>query len=185
MKYNFDKGWLLALEGRFGMTASEIREVTLEGMPRMLVFYFADFPEKGMLTAVTGGLSNASHPDWKFGKPELMITLETSDYQWGKAAGFFALAFQNQRAFTYGDSFKFDFPMASDSDMNAVFVYKPSFLSAEQAKFELKDRTVHLAGLYPMYEEEIKVYETLGLEDFWNAPNFEFFDVKRPKVTLA
>jgi hypothetical protein len=183
MEYNFNKAWLLALEERFGMTASELREVKLEGRPRILVYYFANFPEAGMLTAITCGLSNASHPDWKFGKPELMVTLDTTDYQWGKAAAYFALAHYGDKAFSYGESFKLDFPMAGDSTMNAAFLYKPSFLDAEQAKFVLQDRVVHLAGMYPMYDEEVKVFETIGLEAFWNAPGFDYYNARRPLVS--
>ena len=82
MEYNFDKAWLLALEQRFGMECTRIGDIKVPGKARMLVYYFADFPTKGMLTAVTGGLSNASHPSWVHGKPELMISLQTEDHGW-------------------------------------------------------------------------------------------------------
>jgi cob(I)alamin adenosyltransferase len=40
--------------------------------------------------------------------------------------------------------------------MNACFVYRPQFMNEEQIKFELPDRTIFLAGLFPMYDEEVQ-----------------------------
>lgn len=182
MEFNFDKDWLPALEARFGASASKGAEVKAEGRPSIMVYYFADFPTPGMLTAVTSGLSSASHPNWKAGKPELMITLTTTDYQWGKAAGFFALAHQGERAFSYGETYKLDFPIAGDSTMNACLVHKSSFLSPEQTTFTLPDRTVHLASLYPMYDEELEVYAAIGLNAFRRHPDFDNYNPRRQQV---
>lgn len=181
MSKEFEKAWLAALEKRFGVEA-KIAQITLEDMPRMLVYYFQDFPAKGMLTAVTAGLSSAYHPDWKHGKPELCFALHTNDNTWGTAAAFLAQSFFNRKSFGYQSSFALDRPMSGDSAMNACFVYRPQFLTKEQVKFELADRTIFLAGLFPLYEEEIALYETKGTESFWNMPGFDPYNPRRASL---
>jgi hypothetical protein len=185
MEYQFSKEWMLALEQRFGMQTTRIGDVALPDLPKVLVFYFQDFPAKGMLTAVTGGLSNANHPSWVHGKPELMFALQTEDHGWGAAAAYFAQSFFNDDAFSYGSSYKLDKPASGDSAMNAAFVYKPAFLTQEQCKFELPDRTIHVAGLFPMYDDEVPLYEKMGVQAFWNAPNFDAYNPRRPRIASA
>jgi hypothetical protein len=185
MEYHFNKEWMLALEERFGMQVTRIGDVPLKNRPQVLVFYFQDFPAKGMLTAVTGGLSNANHPDWVHGKPELMFALQTEDHGWGAAAAYFAQSFFNDAAFTYGTSYKLDQPASGDSAMNAAFVYKPAFMTQEQCKFELQDRTIHVASLFPMYDDEVPLFEKMGVQQFWNAPNFDPFNPRRERISPA
>jgi len=184
MEYNFDKAWLLALEDRFGMQAARIGDIKVAGKPRILVYYFADFPAKGMLTAVTGGLSNAGHPNWVNGKPELMISLHTEDHGWGSGIGYFAQSFFDDDAFGYGSSYKLDQPLSGDSAMNACFVYKPAFMSQEQIKFELPDRTIFVAGMFPMYDDEVPLFEKMGVKDFWNSPGFDCYNPRRMRISV-
>ncbi|WP_295998517.1 suppressor of fused domain protein [Rugamonas sp.] len=184
MQYIFDKAWLLALEIRFG-TVSEIREVGLPGRPKMLVYYFADLPQNGMTTAITSGLSSAEHPDWKFGRPELMITMKSSDHLWGKAIGYFASAYAGDKPFSYGDRFKLDFPISGESDMNACFVFQPSFLPDDEKKFVLTDRTIFLAAMIPLYEDEIETFGKMGSKEFIISNAIDFTDPKREHVAVT
>ena len=182
MEYTFEKDWLLALERRFGREVTEIAQVRLDERPRMMIYYFVDFPAPGMLTAVTAGLSNANHPDWVHGKPELCFTLTTKDYGWGKGAAYLAQEFFNKRSFAYQSSFALNVPISGDSAMNACFVYRPQFMDKDQVKFELPDRTIYLAGLFPMYDDEIAMYEAKGTEAFWNTPGFHPYDPTRASI---
>jgi len=177
----FEVLWLEALEERFG-AVSTVREMQSAGKPKIHVFYFEALPEAGMLTAVTCGLSNAAHPDWKFGRPELIVTMESANPAWGLAAGYFASTFFNEKRFSYGDMFKLDDPISDEGEMNAYLVFAPSFLDKEQARFELPDRTIHLAGMYPVYDEEIAIYDRIGLKDFWHADRFEMYNPRRGRV---
>jgi hypothetical protein len=182
MEYNFEQEWLQALEQRFGRQATEISQVRLDERPRMMIFYFADFPAPGILTAVTAGLSNANHPEWVHGKPELSFALQTTDKGWGMAAAYLAQEFFNKHSFAYQTSFGLNMPLTGDSVMNACFVYRPQFMSKDQVKFELRDRTIYLAGLFPMYEEEIALCEAKGSEAFWSAPAFHPYDPARASI---
>lgn len=182
MEQKFEKEWLLALERRFNMQATEIFQINLDGRPDMMIYSFTDFPTAGMLTVVTAGLSNANHPDWVHGKPELSFTLMTKDAGWGKGAAYLAQEFFNKRSFAYTSSFALDVPISGDSLMNACFVYRPQFMDKDQVKFELSDRTIYLAGLFPMYNEEIPMYEAKGTEAFWNTPGFHPYDPTRASI---
>ena len=181
MEKLFEDVWREALEQRFGVPV-QVAGVKLEGDPRMLVYYFNDFPAKGMLTAVTCGLSSANRPEWVHGKPELMFSLRTADPSWGSAAALLAQNFHKTGSFAYQSCFKLDTPMSGDSAMNACFVYKPFFLEGEQLKFELPDRTIFLAGLYPMYDEEVSLYETIGLQAFWDTPGYDYLNPRRASL---
>jgi len=177
----FDQQWKDALEERFG-SIDDVAEVQSEGKPKIQIFYFEDLPEEGTLTAVTCGLSNAAHPNWEAGKPELIVSLDTNEKSWGFAAGYLASAFYNEKAFSYGDLFKLDDPISDENEMNAFFVFAPSFLDQEQATFQLPDRTIHLAGMYPIYDEEIEIYNKIGLKAFWHSEGFDLYNPRRNKI---
>lgn len=181
MSDNFEKLWLEALEDRFG-EVNIIKEIQSAGKPKIYVFYFHDLPEEGTLTAITCGLSNANHPDWKYGKPELIVSLDSADYGWGLAAAYLASAFFDEKRFSYGDLFKLDDPFSNESPMNACFLFAPSFLDKEDSKFVLPDCTINLVGLYPMYDEEIEIYKKIGLEKFWHSEGFDLYNVHRSPV---
>ncbi|MBN73832.1 MAG: hypothetical protein CME32_31635 [Gimesia sp.] len=181
MDDSFSLLWHEALEERFGMIDDTL-EVQSEGCPEIKVFYFEDLPKEGILTAVTCGLSNASHPDWIGGKPELIVSLETMDKSWGFAAGYFASALFGKKTFSYGDLFKLDDPFSDESEMNVFLAFAPSFLDQKNSTFNLPDRTIHLIGMYPLYDEEVEVYSRIGLKEFWHSEGFELYNPKRNKV---
>ncbi|MEQ8634354.1 suppressor of fused domain protein [Gimesia maris] len=178
----FENSWVEALESRFGSIDSILKVQANDDQPLIHVFYFEDLPEEGTLTAVTCGLSNASHTDWKQGKPELIVSLDTSDKSWGFAAGYFASAYFNEKRFSYGDVFLIDNPISEESAMSAYLVFAPSFLNQEQATFELPDRTIYLAGMYPLFASEIDLYNKIGLKEFWHSEGFDMYNPKRTPV---
>jgi hypothetical protein len=69
--------------------------------------------------------------------------------------------------------------------MNGFFVFAPSFLDQNEAKFVLSDRTIFLAGMYPLYNDEIDFYKQVGLERFWHAKEFDMYNVNRPEIRSA
>jgi hypothetical protein len=184
MDNKFEQDWLRALEERFGMRAKVVG-IRPEQDPRMLIYYFNDFPAQGMLTAVTCGLSNAPRADWVHGKPELMFSLRTQDPSWGDAAALLAQTFYTSGSFAYQALFKLDTVMSADSNMTSCFVYKPPFLDGDQLKFVLPDRTIFLAGLYPLYEEEVALYESIGMQAFWNTPGYDYLNPRRASLANA
>ncbi len=178
MQKNFGKEWLEALENKFG-DVSEIKEFQSNGKPIIHVFYFDDLPEIGYSTAVTCGLSNANHPEWKITKPELMVSLESRDRSWGLGIAYFASAFFNEKRFRYGDVFEINDPISPESSMNGFLVFAPPFSTQEDFTFNLSDRKVSLVGMYPIYNKEIEFYGKVGLKEFWHTDGFEIYNPKR------
>jgi hypothetical protein len=178
MNKNFPAEWLDALERKFG-EVNEIKDVQIPRKPKINVLFFNDLPEKGLLTAITCGLSNATHPTWKITRPELIVTLETQDQSWGLAVANFASAFFNDRKFGYGDIFTLDEPFSKESEMNGFLVMTPSFLDRQNFTFHLSDRKICLTGMYPIYEKEIEYYNKVGLDAFWHAEGLEINNPKR------
>jgi hypothetical protein len=178
MQNNFGKEWLKALEEKFG-SVSEIQQFQSYGKPEIYVLFFDDLPENGFLTAVTCGLSNANHPEWKVAKPELMVSLESRERSWGLGIAYFASTFFNEKRFRYGDVFKIDDPISPESLMNGFLVFAPPFSTQEDFTFNLSDRKVYLVGMYPIYEKEIDFYDKVGLKEFWHTDGFDFYNPKR------
>ncbi|MCL2636860.1 MAG: suppressor of fused domain protein [Oscillospiraceae bacterium] len=148
------------------------------------VMFWRDIPEEGILTSVTYGLSEANHPDWKYSKPEIILSLETDDESWGIGTAIFASDFQGEKSFTYGSIFTTDTPISNESEMTGFFVFAPSFLEQADATIHLPDYKVHLSGMYPIYKEEVDVYNEIGLEKFWKHPNFDLYNVNRKRVII-
>jgi hypothetical protein len=75
-----------------GRSEDVIRQVKSSdpALPPVAIFVYKDWPEPGLITGLTFGLSAATHPDWKLGKPELMISVESTDEAWPCAVGYIA-----------------------------------------------------------------------------------------------
>lgn len=147
---------------------------------------YRDVPDSGAITGVTYGLSEVAHPEWRAGRPELIITVDSTDVAWALALADVANALRGECPFAYGDVIDVGKRIASGSEMSAFVVFAPSILEREQ--FLGIDvggpQPVNLAGMYPIYDTEREVIRRSGLEHFWNHPNFDLYDVKRPAVAL-
>jgi len=72
------------------------------------------------------------------------------------------------------------------SEMDAFFIFAPSILDQEDyLNIDIgTDYKISIAGLYPMYSDELEVYEKIGLEEFWHHPDYDNYSVRRKKITL-
>ncbi|HZO91665.1 MAG TPA: suppressor of fused domain protein [Chthonomonadaceae bacterium] len=180
---------LTHFEALFGKEASSFSRIdaSLPGMPPLHAIFFHDVPEPGSTTAVTYGLSLADHPDWKYGKPELLICVNTGDEIWGEAVAAIAETFRGECPFRYGDVLSMPGGISSESEMSAFLVFAPStsasFLSKEQATIQLPDKTVFIVGMYPIYAGEVELIGRIGLEAFWHLEGFDPWDIRRPDLS--
>jgi len=162
-------------------------ESTVPGAPKLLALVYRDVPEPAHVTGVTFGLSEVPHADWEFGRPELIISLQSTDIAWPLAVGELANQLRGHCPFCYGNVINFGEKISDESDMSAFFIFAPSIL--ERADFLNIDvggpQPVNIAGMYPIYDSERAMFASLGLESFWHHPNFDLYDVKRPKVNSA
>lgn len=157
-----------------------------DGLPGVTAIVYRDIPEKGYITAFTYGLSLASHPDWKLGRPELCVCVASSNDSWAHVGAYIAGKLRGDCPFLYGQTINFGTPISEDSEMDAFLVFAPSILDREDyTDIEIgADYKINIAGLYPIYGEEIEAYEKMGLKEFWHHADFDNYSVNRKKVTL-
>lgn len=153
--------------------------------PGVTSIVYSELPESGMITGLTYGLSLVEHPDWKLGRPELLISVESTDKSWAQAAGFIAEQLRGDCPFSYSYTVNFGEPISDESEMDAFLVFVPSILDKE---FCLNvdiglDYKINIAGLYPIYSTEMKLVNEWGLEKFWHHPDFDNYNVNRKRIT--
>jgi Suppressor of fused protein (SUFU) len=157
------------------------------GLPKTSVMIYKDVPEIGFITGITYGLSLVKHPEWKLGRPELCISVKSTNESWGHVAGFIANRLRGDCPFCYGETINFGEQISEDSEMDAFFIFAPSTLD-KNAFLNIDigtDYKINIAGLYPIYSDELKTFEEIGLEKFWHHPNFDNYSVKRKRITTA
>ncbi|WP_046287400.1 MULTISPECIES: suppressor of fused domain protein [Zobellia] len=156
-----------------------------DGTPGVTNIVYRDVPEKGMITAITYGLSLGNHPDWKLGRPELIITVDSNDTSWTQVAGYVADTLRGNCPFFYGNTINFREKISDESEMDAFLVFAPSILERKDfANIEIGlDYKINIAGLYPIYASEMDVIAKNGVQKFWKHPNFDLYNVNRKRIT--
>lgn len=172
------------LDRTFGEEDTILQHECPSGGPPVSVFVYRSIPEAGMITGVTYGLSTYDHPDWKLSRPELIVSLETTNKSWAYAAAFFAAEFRGKKRFCYGDVFTTDAPLADDTKMDAFLIFAQSLFDPEDAVVQLNDYKVTLSQLYPIYRSEISVYEEIGLKNLWHHKDFGIYDPRREPISI-
>ncbi len=159
-------------------------ESLIDGIPGVTAIVYKDIPEKGYTTALTYGLSLVKHPEWKFGRPELCISVESPNLDWGQVVGYIANKLRGDCPFTYGQTINFGEKISDDSEMNAFFIFAPSTLDKnDYLNIDIgADYKISIAGLYPIYSEELETINEIGLEAFWHHPDFDNYSVTRKRI---
>ncbi|MGE3313568.1 MAG: suppressor of fused domain protein [Planctomycetaceae bacterium] len=161
----------------------EIHEVdAADGGEPIQIFVYKDIPEEGMITGVTYGLSLVAHPDWTASRPEMIVSVESTHIEWATAAAAFVAEFRGTKAFRFGDLFTTDVPLAPDTKMSGFLVFAQSILDDDYGTVQLSDYPVHFSEFYPIYPEEVAVYERIGFEAFWDHDNFDMYAIARQPV---
>lgn len=162
-------------------------ESKIDGLPGVTAIVYKDIPEKGFVTALTYGLSLVKHPAWKHGRPELCITVKSKNIDWGMVAGYIANQGRGDFSFAYGEAINFREKINDDSEMDAFFIFAPAILDkSDFLDIDIgTEYKINIAGLYPMYSGELKVFSKIGLEKFWHHPNFDPYNVNRKQITKA
>jgi hypothetical protein len=138
----------------------------------------------GFLTAITYGLSLAEHPEWRLGKPELVISVRSSDERWARAAGFLADRLRGLSSFAYGETVNFGEKVSPESSMSAFVIFAPAVLDrADFLNIDVGDTLpINLQGLYPIHDRERVWIHEHGLEAFWRL-EWDPYDVARAAAT--
>jgi Suppressor of fused protein (SUFU) len=170
----------LAPDREPGFTQIESSNPAMKGVTAIA---YRDLPEAGFITAVTYGLSLAEHPDWRHGKPELLISVFSRDERWAVAAAVIAERLRGSAAFSYGETIDFGEPVGADSSMSAFVVFAPTVLDREDfTGIDVGDSLpINLQGLYPIHDDERRWIQRHGLEEFWQLA-WDPYDVGRAPV---
>ncbi|WP_228122730.1 suppressor of fused domain protein [Oceanihabitans sp. IOP_32] len=159
-------------------------ESETNGIAGVTSIVYKDIPEKGMITGITYGLSLGNHPDWKLGRPELIITVDSKDASWAQVAGYLANSLRGNCPFSYSNTINFREKISDESEMDAFLVFAPSILDKKDfANIDIGlNYKINIAGLYPIYASEMEYIDKNGLEKFWKHPNFDMYNVNRKRI---
>lgn len=170
------------LQSVFGMEDAIHSAVARDGGTPISVFVYRDLPEAGMITGVTYGLSHRPFPAWIHSRPEMIVSVNSDSIDWACSAATFVALFRGEKAFRYGDIFTTDFPLAPDTTMNGFLVFAQSILDQDVESVQLSKYKVHFSQFYPIYQEEVALYERIGLKDFWHHKDFDMYDIRRKPI---
>ena len=162
-------------------------ESKIPGATNLACMVYRDIPEADHVTGVTYGLSEVVHPSWHSARPELILSVQSTDTAWPLAVAQMANRLRGKCPFGYGDVVDFGENISEESEMSGFLVFTPAIL-APGAALGIDvgaQQPLNLAGMYPIYKSEYAVLAEMGLERFWNHPNFDRYDVHRPAVTSA
>jgi hypothetical protein len=157
---------------------------TQDGLDDVTVAAYPNLPED-LYTAITYGVSVADHPDWQSGRPELCLSVRSTDDRWAEALGWLVERLRGQCPFRYGDVIRLEAPITAESPMTAFLVFASTVLDPETCRVEVgpPDRPdsdiIHLYGIYPIHQSEAEYIGLHGLEPFWRL-DWDRHDVTRP-----
>jgi hypothetical protein len=154
---------------------------THAGQPPITAMVFRDMPEPGLLTGITYGLSLSDHPDWRMGKPELIISVRSADIAWALVIASFAEELRGECPFTYGGTLNHGQRISPESEMTAFTVFASGALDPADAEIDLGEYKIFLNGCYPIHESERQFIQKNGVEAFWKL-EWDINDVRRAPV---
>lgn len=104
-----------------------------DGIAGVTTMVYKDISEKGMITGITYGLSLGNHQDWKFGRPELIISVDSEDISFAKVAGFLANKLRGNCPFSYSNTINFSAFLPATNHMRKPLCLKQSFSRANSS----------------------------------------------------
>ena len=127
---------------------------------------YENIPGEGMITGLSFGLSESDYADWDLERPELMITVRSTEMAWGLLPGFLANELRGKHSFNHGHVIDLETTIANDSEMSAFFIFAPHIaLDDKLTAIDIGEKyKIYMAGLCPIYKEEIEVFRQIGLE---------------------
>lgn len=149
-------------------------------LPRMTAFAFHDTPEPGLITGFTYGLSLSRHPLWIYGRPELAVTVYSTDVGWPISIAIMADRLRGDCPFEFGDTIGIGDRITDETQMTAFVIFAPTFpLEKEATRIDVgDDLPIGLTGCYPIYESERDFIQRRGFEEFWKL-EWDAYDVRR------
>lgn len=149
---------------------------------QLFIVIFDHLPEDNHTTSYSFGLSSVNNQEWKYSRPEMVISVHSMDKSWGLAMGEVVKQNRFNSTFEFGTIFNFGEQISEDSEMSAFIVFANSLYDEGDEVTTLCDRKVRLSQLYPIYKEEIETIKKIGVEQFFSRTGVDFYNVSREKV---
>ncbi len=165
-------------------TESENHLITEEGVrPPLWTFSYRDLFGDGTITGFTYGLSSVEHPEWRSGRPELCISMDSERLEWVLAVGAVAARWRGQSPFGFGEVFRLDSPInPEESQISALLLFAVTDVEPEFTRVELQDRVINLVQAYPLYESEIALLQRMGPAELLSLDEVDFHNPSRPPL---
>ncbi|MGW1757087.1 suppressor of fused domain protein [Streptomyces mirabilis] len=171
--------------------ASTVKEIEPIGPEpgRLVAICYTGVPEPGYVTGFTYGLSLSGHPDWTSSRPELSITVRTSEIEWASVPSRAVGALRGISAFRRGRVIGYMEPFVENSSMSSLLLADPAG-SWSSGSFDLgvdesgpeRGDIVDIIGAYPMYASEREFVKSNGFDAFWNLEWDRFDPLRAPAV---
>lgn len=154
---------------------------THPGLPPLTVVSYEGFPEPGMLTAFTYGVSLTQDREDEDSRPELTISVRSAEPRWGWAVGYLAEQMRGSGHFEEGNVVNFDERPAAESEMTAFLLHHPLTLRWEDyTRIDVGDTLpITLLACIPIHDVERRFLLEHGEDAFWEL-DWDPFDVRRP-----
>lgn len=152
-----------------------------EGQPPVHFFVYRNLPSPGKITYVTFGLCLGNHLEWRYAKPELVLTVDSDEEDWGVAAAYFVREFRGELPFHPGTLLTLDEAIAEDSTMTGFVVCGQTVFKGADASIVVGATRIQFIGLCPIYPGESALIQDEGHEAFLQKLN-DPDDPTRPEI---
>lgn len=150
---------------------------------------YQNYPESGLTSGFTYGLSAARHSEWKTDKPELCITVESAKDDWISAVARLVEWNRTSHPFLPGSLFHYGQAVASDTQMDSFLVFNEEIGEAKQIvpssqrAVQLQNETIQIYQIYPLYHNEVELIKKVGIRKFAGLREYAPYQVQRPDLS--
>jgi len=150
---------------------------------------YQDYPEPGLTSGFTYGLSAARHPEWKTHKPELCITVESAQDDWISAVAQLVEWNRTSHPFLPGSLFHYGKAIAGDTHMDSFLVFNEAIGEAQpmipdsQRSVQLQNEIIQIYQIYPLYHNEVELMKKVGIRKFAGLPEYAPYQIQRPDLS--
>jgi len=147
------------------------------------VVTFDDVPEPGLTTGITYGVSLVDHQLWQGARPELCLTVQSTDDAWMWALGQIGERLRGDCPFVFGSTVDIGTPITGDTEMTSLVVFAPAVLDrGDYERIEVgDDDTITIVGVFPIHASERLFIVDHGLDEFWQL-GWDMVDVTRASM---
>lgn len=141
-----------------------------------------EFPNPGVMTVATAGVSGLYHPSWIAGRPELILSIRSRESGWDASLAEMITKLWGRSAFQWGDTCRMRHQLAADTNMSAFFFFLPISLDENERTHDFEDYRVNITQAYPVYDSEVDVISRRGAEWFFEEADVDLLDPSRSPV---